>query len=197
MKITIPYGSRPGEKIVSEGFFACPFCFYKRPYVRKKVVKVNYLGLINIPSSKALMEYIHCGGCLNTFSVETIEPENQLKIKISEQPLPPNSLFDEWQFAYKNLKCEEILENNPENNMLSSTLMNTIVDQMKKAGVSIKLKMFDETKVHMYNILSLSNKWFECKSRYNNNKYFKSNPVADEKYKQFSAMAHYMLSQLP
>jgi hypothetical protein len=196
MIITIPYGSRPGEKIVSEGFFACPFCYYKRPYVRKKVVKVNYFGLISIPSSKALMEYIHCGGCLNVFSVETVEPENQLKIKISEQPLPPNSLFDEWQFAYKNLKCEEILGNNPEFKILSFPLINTIVVQMQKAGVSIKLKMFDETKIHMYNILSLSNKWLEDNLR-DNNRYSKSNPVADKKIKQFSAMAHYMLSQLP
>ena len=83
MKIKIPYGTRPGEKIVSEGFFACPFCHYKRPYVRKKIVKVNYFGLISFPTGKAMMEYIHCGGCLNVFPVETIEAENQLKIAAS------------------------------------------------------------------------------------------------------------------
>lgn len=196
MIINIPYGYRPGEKIVSEGFFACPFCQYKRPFVRIKVVRVYYYGFIKIPSSKALMEYIYCGGCLNAFSVETVEPENQLKIEISEQPLPPNSLFDEWQFAYKNLQCEEILGSNPEYKMLSSPIMNTIVYEMQKAGVSIKLMMFDETKVHMCNILSLSNKWFEAHLQYKT-KFSKNNPVADEKYKQFMAMAHYFLSKLP
>ena len=192
MRIKIPYGSRPGEKVISEGFFACPFCRYKRPYVKKKVVKVNYFGLISVASSKALMEYIHCGGCLKVFPVETIETENQLKVQLLDYPLPSSSLLDQWQFAYQKLQCEEILGKNPEFNSLRFPILTTSADQMQKAGASIKLKMFDDTKVHMYNILSLSNQYFEGKAKYK----FDPSP-ADENVKEFSEMAHYILSKLP
>lgn len=196
MIIKIPYGVRPGEKVVDEGFWACPFCQYKRPYVRKKVVKVNYFGFISIASSKALMEYIHCGGCLNTFPTETAEPENQLKIEISEQPLPLDSLLDEWQVLYKKLQCEEILANDPVAKEINSPLSRTSADQMQKAGVSIKLKMFNDTKVHMYNILTISNRWLEFDSQ-SKNQNSKSMPKQHASHKNFSIAAHYLLSKLP
>jgi len=196
MIIRVPYGSRPGEKIVSEGFFACPFCNYKRPYARKKVVKVNYWGIINIPSNKALMEYIHCGGCLNVFPIDTIEPQSQLKVKISEHPLPPESLFDEWQVAYQSLQCEELLANNPQVRMINTPLIKTSADQMQKAGVSINLKMVNTTKNYMLNILNLSDKWFEFNIK-DKNRPAQKYPLLESRHKQFSATAHYILSKLP
>lgn len=63
---------------------------------------------------------------------------------------------------------------------------------MQKAGASIKLNMFDDTKVYMYNILSLSNQYFEGKEKYK----FAASP-ADENVKESSEMAHYILSKLP
>src|SRR5215211_2244022 len=136
MIIKIPYGVRPGEKIVSEDFWGCPVCQHKRPYVKKKVVKVNYFGFISVSSGKPLMEYIHCGGCLNVFPVETAEPASQLKVQLSEQPLPPDTIFDEWQATYKNLECEEILSNDPRLDVINSSLIKTSSDHMQKAGVS-------------------------------------------------------------
>lgn len=196
MIIKIPYGVKPGEKIVSEGFWACPVCRYKRPYVKKKVVKAYYFGFINIPSSKALMEYIHCGGCLNVFPVETAEPENQLKVNLLEQSLPPDSLFDEWQVAYQNLECEQFLSDAPNLNVINSPLIKTSADQMQKAGVSIKLKIFDDTKVHLYSVLTLYNQWLEYDVQ-RKGELSKSMPENATRHKQFSEVAHYLLSKLP
>ena len=106
--------------------------------------------------------------------------------------MPSSSLLDQWQFAYQKLQCEEILGKNPEFNSLRFPILTTSADQMQKAGASIKLKMFDDTKVHMYNILSLSNQYFEGKAKYK----FDPSP-ADENVKEFSEMAHYILSKLP
>ncbi|MCC6500844.1 MAG: hypothetical protein IT313_11320 [Anaerolineales bacterium] len=196
MIIKIPYGVKPGEKIVNEGFWACPVCQYKRPYVRKKVVKVNYFGLINIPSSKALMEYIHCGGCLNVFPIETADPENQLKVELLEQPLPPDSFFNDWQMAYQNLECDQFLSDAPNLKVINSPLIKTSADQMQKAGVAIKLKMFDDAKICLYNVLTLYNQWLEYDMQ-RKGELSKSMPENAIRHKQFSEVAHYLLSKLP
>jgi hypothetical protein len=196
MIIKIPYGVKPGEKIVSEGFWACPICRCKRPYVKKKVVKVNYFGFINISSNKALMEYVHCGGCLNVFPVETAEPENQLNVQLLEQPLPPDSLFDDWQKAYQNLECEQFLSDARNSKVINSPLIKTSADQMQKAGVSIKLKMYDDTKVHLYNVVTLYNQWLEYDMQ-RKGEISKSMPENALRHKEFAEAAHYLLSKLP
>ncbi|MHB8779284.1 MAG: hypothetical protein ACYC6R_16230 [Anaerolineales bacterium] len=196
MIIRIPYGTRPGEKIVEEGFFACPICHYKRPYAKLKVVKISYFGFISLPSKKALLEYLQCGGCLNMLAVEALASENQLKVELLANPLPPASLFDEWQLAYDNLRCKDLLENNPELKAINSPLIKTSAAEMQKAGVAVKLRQYNDAKVNLYNVLSLSNQWAKYNFE-NNNQFAKSNPAADSKHKTFSAAAHYLLSKLP
>jgi len=142
------------------------------------------------------MEYVHCGGCLNVFSADTIESENQLRVELSESFLPIDTLFEVWQVTYKSLRCEDLLTDNPELSKINSPLIRTSADQMQKAGVAIKLNMIDDVKVHMYNILSLSNKWAEYNIE-NKNQLAKNNPVMDVKHSEFSTAAHYILSLLP
>ena len=142
------------------------------------------------------MEYIHCGGCLNVFPVETAEPENQFKVELLEQPLPPDSLFSEWQMAYQNLECEQFLSDARNLKVINSPLIKTSADQMQKAGVSIKLKMYDDTKVCLYNVLTLYSQWLEHDMQ-RKGELSKSMPENAIRHKQFSEAAHYLLSKLP
>jgi len=197
MRIKISYSFQPGEKVIEEGFFVCPFCNHKRSYGRIRVTKNFSIEGLSLFPTKNLGEYIRCGGCFKPFPIDTLDSHKQLNIEISKDPLPPENIFELWQKFYQDLECEAILagDRNVVDGVISPILKTTAAN-LQKAGVNIRLSMFDEAKVCMLNIFSLTSRWLEYAIQ-DNYRFVRQRPKLHEKQLQFSEAAHFLMSRLP
>lgn len=194
--VTINYGHKPSTKIIDTGIFICPTCQRKRSYEKLKLIKVNYFGVINFPSSKALAKFVMCKGCLNNFPIDVLDPVKQLKIELSSESLPPPTLFDDFTNLSKELKCEEFLAGDPSIQEIDSPVMRTLAHLILLAGNAIRLSEYDKARICLINIFNLlADLELMRNNRFQVNEEWQKK--VNGKKREFKLVAHYLLSKLP
>ncbi|MEW6093711.1 MAG: hypothetical protein AB1531_07085 [Chloroflexota bacterium] len=194
MIIRIPYGYKPGEKIVGEGLFICPLCHCKRPYARIKLTKNYFFGIFSIPVQN-MAEFIQCGGCLKSLTLDFLDAQKQLGIEVSDE-LTPKEMFDIWERVYKNVQAEAILANDKTVVEGVTPVLFTTAKCMQEAGVAIKLGKINDARQNLYNILLLTNEWLTA-CNMDNFTWARKVPKLHSKQMEFNEVSHLLLSKLP